>query len=193
MSSIDGIRTEPIAGRESASLDLERIFQRYHKRLMQFLRRRGRTPDDAADIAQDAYARLASVDMDDVRAPGTFLFTTALNIMRDRMRSPSTRHAQASVQLEAVPLACPVPHAEQGLAWKEQLLVLEAALAELNPNCRAVFVLHRYRDMPQREIAERLGISVSMVEKYVKRALRHCRQRLDEANDELPQRRRLMS
>jgi DNA-directed RNA polymerase specialized sigma24 family protein len=47
-----------------------------------------------------------------------------------------------------------------------------------------VFVLFHFDGLCQREIAERLRISVSMVEKYVKQAVSHCQKRLDELNGE---------
>jgi RNA polymerase sigma-70 factor (ECF subfamily) len=43
-------------------------------------------------------------------------------------------------------------------------------------------VLFHFDELSQREIADRLGISVSMVEKYVKQAVTHCEARLDELN-----------
>jgi len=59
---------------------------------------------------------------------------------------------------------------------------VEAALHELTPKCRAVFVLFHFDGVSQRDIADRLGISVSMVEKYVRQAVNHCEQRLTESN-----------
>jgi RNA polymerase sigma-70 factor (ECF subfamily) len=57
---------------------------------------------------------------------------------------------------------------------------LEGVLAELSPKCRAVLILHRRDGMTYDEIGVKIGISASMVKKYLKQGLRHCRERLAE-------------
>jgi RNA polymerase sigma-70 factor (ECF subfamily) len=55
---------------------------------------------------------------------------------------------------------------------------LEAALAELPLKCRQVFVWQRLEGLTQAEIAERMGLSKNMVEKYMIRTALHLRERL---------------
>jgi RNA polymerase sigma-70 factor (ECF subfamily) len=166
-------------------LELERLATCYYERLVRFLKRRGRSTDEAADLAQDAFVRLSATDLRQIREPASFLFTTALNLLRDRARSARNRHAALSVPAEEAQLVCPAPQIERVLEGEERMRTLEAALSELSPKCRAVFVLFHFDETPQREIADRLGISVSMVEKYVSRAVSHCQKRLKELNAEV--------
>ncbi len=56
---------------------------------------------------------------------------------------------------------------------------IERALQELPLNCRRIFVWQKIEGLTQAEIAERLGLSRNMVEKYMIRTLRHLRDRLD--------------
>ena len=67
------------------------------------------------------------------------------------------------------------------LAAKEEqeLAIIRQAIAELNPTCRQVFILHRFGNATYGQIAERLGVSVSMIEKHVSAALAHLKSRLD--------------
>jgi RNA polymerase sigma-70 factor (ECF subfamily) len=165
-------------------IELERLAARYYESLVRFFKRRSRCVDDAADLAQDTFVRLSAVDLREIRQPASFLFTTALNLLRDRARSARTRNEVFSVPAEEAQLICPAPHAERVLDGEQRIRELEAALRELSPKCRAVFVLFHFDDLPQREIAERLRISVSMVEKYVRQAVNHCERRLRELNIE---------
>ena len=168
-------------------IELNRIAVRYYDSLVRFLKRRSFSTEDAADLAQDTFARLSAVDIGQIRKPGSFLFTTALNLLRDRARSSEARHAALSVSAEESQLVCPAPRAERILDGEQRLRVLEEALRELKPKCRAVFVLFHFDEMSQREIADRLRISVSMVEKYVKQAVSHCEARLQELSAEAPE------
>ena len=165
-------------------VQLDRIATQYYDRLVRFLKRRSHSSEDAADLAQDAFVRLSTADLGHIREPGPFLFTTALNLLRDQARSAHARYAAFAVPAEEVQLACPAPHPERVLDGEQRMRTLEAALYELNPKCRAVFVLFHFDGLSQRDIADRLRISVSMVEKYVRQAVRHCQKRLDELNEE---------
>ena len=55
---------------------------------------------------------------------------------------------------------------------------ITAAVAELPPACREVFMLSRTQGLRYAEIAETLGISVKTVESQMGKALRHMRTRL---------------
>jgi RNA polymerase sigma factor (sigma-70 family) len=165
-------------------VELELLAARYYDRLVSFFRRRSSSTEDAADLAQDTFERLSATDIGQIRKPASFLFTTALNLLRDRARSAQARYAAVTVPAEDVQLVCPAPHAERVLDGEQRMRVVEEELRALSPKCRAVFVLFHFDGMSQREIADRLRISVSMVEKYVKQAVRRCERRLDALGQE---------
>jgi RNA polymerase sigma-70 factor (ECF subfamily) len=84
---------------------------------------------------------------------------------------------------------------EQQASGQEQMRLLLRVVNGLPPKCRDVFVLRMIEGLSQFEIAERLGISVSTVEKHLARGLRQCKRdfasRLtgpatDEVSDETP-------
>ncbi len=152
-------------------MELNRIADRYYDRLVRFFKRRSSSTEDAADLAQDTFARLWSTDLRQIQKPESFLFTTALNLLRDRARSAQARHAALSVPAEEEQLVCPAPQAERVLDGEQQMQVLEAALGELSPKCRAVFEQFHFEERSQKDIADEQGISVSMVEKYVRQAV----------------------
>lgn len=60
----------------------------------------------------------------------------------------------------------------------KQLQMLDIAIARLPDNCRKVYLFHREDGMSHKEIASKLSISVSMVEKYMSRAIRLLKQDL---------------
>lgn len=55
---------------------------------------------------------------------------------------------------------------------------IKKAISELPEKCQIVFSLSRYSDLSNKEIAEKLNISVKGVEKHISRALRELRVKL---------------
>ena len=153
-----------------------------YRRLLVTVRRRFGA-QDAEDVVQDAYLRLVAANgQSSIRNSNAFLHTVTQNLLRDRGRAAAVR---AQVAGEFVPeVRCPQPDAARVLSGREQLAVLERALAELPAKRRAALVLRRFDGMSHAAIAETLGLSVSMVEKHIRIALEHCRTRLAEANGE---------
>lgn len=62
---------------------------------------------------------------------------------------------------------------EAGARFQELADALTAALETLPPKCRTIYILHRLEGRTHTEIAHDLGLSRSMIEKYMTRALRH--------------------
>ena len=65
--------------------------------------------------------------------------------------------------------------AEKELTARQELALLEHAIAQLPAGCRTVLLLRKVELLSHREIADRLGIAVSTVEKQHARALRLLR------------------
>ena len=72
------------------------------------------------------------------------------------------------------------------LDQQQRLRQLARALEGLPPRRREALILHRFEGLSQSQVAERMGISLSMVEKHIAAALLHCRQQLtpDTGKDE---------
>ena len=158
---------------------------RHYVKLMRFVRGRFRVGDEAQDIVQDAYARLAqAAEKAPIRDSVAFLRVAATNLVRDRARSSLVRRMTEAEHASTDAIACPAPSAERVVAARQRLAVMDRALEELPVKRRAALVLHRFDNLSHAEIAERLGISISMVEKHIRCGLAHCRARLEEADGE---------
>ncbi len=152
--------------------------------LLTFLSKRLNSKADAADVAQEAYLRVIKVAPHEVANPRAYLFTTAAHLAVDHIRHQRAARRKeedlalvTSVELEARIRQLDF-EAEGTLVAKERLDALYQAILDLPPKCRDVFIMHRFRHKTYREIADAVGISRSMVEKYISQALSLCRRRL---------------
>ena len=71
---------------------------------------------------------------------------------------------------------------ERLVASEQAMTMLRAAVEELPPRCRQVFLLHRVHELSTEEIAVRIGIGERMARRYLARALEHLRARMDAAD-----------
>jgi RNA polymerase sigma-70 factor (ECF subfamily) len=147
--------------------------------LREFLRRRLASEDDAQDLAQEVYLRLTRLDRPErVRCLKAFAFRTALNLLRDRARRVHTRVSERAVGIDDVDLPDPGADPQAALESDQALAAIERALGRLHPATRQAFLMHRIDERPQGEVAAALGVSVSMVEKHIVKALTEVRRAL---------------
>jgi RNA polymerase sigma factor (sigma-70 family) len=143
--------------------------------LRRYLTRLLGNTSEAQDIAHDAYLRVyPSGDKTAADQPEAVLYTTArrLAINRLKRRSISPFAADAAAVETA---ASAQPGVAQQVMARQELRLLQEAIAELPEGCRAVLLLRKVELLSHREISERLGIAVSTVEKQHARALRLLR------------------
>jgi len=131
--------------------------------------RRGRTVDEAEDLVQDAWVRMASHGgSEPVTNPEAFLMRTAINLSIDAHRAKRVRGEE--VAIDDVPLADVAPGAEALLLGKERLARMMVCLERLPERTREIFMAHRLDGRSYTDIARELGISINAVEKHVTKA-----------------------
>lgn len=147
---------------------------------MNFLRQRMRSEEDAADVAQETYARLMRNYKHDLlpETAATLIFRIAANVANDSFRRRKSHHAKDHCSVDLVPLASDEPSQERRLHARQQLERLYAAIESLAPRCQQVFLLSRVDGMTYTEIARHCGISTSMVEKHITKALAALREKM---------------
>jgi RNA polymerase sigma-70 factor (ECF subfamily) len=136
--------------------------------LLRQIVKRTRRKADAEDLLQSAYLRLMryreSHTVENV--PG-FLVKTAINIGVDNYRR---ERLLAEIAPEVGGGIENSPLQDEVLATRTRLKRMEEGLSKLSPRTREIFLMHRLDNLKYREIADRLTISGSAVEKHIARA-----------------------
>jgi RNA polymerase sigma-70 factor (ECF subfamily) len=154
------------------SVSLDAWFKRevlvHEAALVRYLKRTWPNRDEVHDLRQEVFIRVYEAASRTLpTSVKTFIFTTARNLMSDRVRRSRI------ISIEGVPdfdaLNVPVDEAspERRTHAQQELRLLARAFARLPPRCREVIWLRRVDQLSQKEVAERLGLTESSIEKHV--------------------------
>lgn len=155
-----------------------RVFVRFQRSLLRYLRDLLVRREDAEDVAQETYVRLVragSLEQSELHIRA-FMFRAATNLAYDRFRQRRARGPHGDAGLAE--LADERPPAERMVAMEQAVRLVEKALLELPPRCRQVFLLRTSHEWSYDEIAERLGVSKRTIEREMQTALDACQREL---------------
>nr|WP_314431627.1 sigma-70 family RNA polymerase sigma factor [uncultured Brevundimonas sp.] len=140
--------------------------------LFHFFLRRSASRADAEEMVQDLFVRLLRrADLLSLENIDGYVFEAAANMARDRGRYEQARGHGRHVEIDDLVAPSEAPGAEQIVAGKQRLQRMLTALNALPPRARQVVILRRFENLTYPQIARRLGISVSAVEKHMTRAM----------------------
>jgi RNA polymerase sigma factor (sigma-70 family) len=168
---------------------IAQAIEREQARLRNFIRKRVPDERDAEDILQEVFYELveASRLMKPVEQVGAWLFTVARNRITDlfRKKKPLALAGEAvnvGEEGERLPLEdlLPSPDAGPEAAYARGVLLeeLEAAMDELSPQQREVFIAHELEGRSFKELAAETGLSVNTLLSRKHQAVLHLRERL---------------
>jgi len=158
------------------------IASRYGRRLLSFFTHRLRNRADAPDLAQEVFLRLMRVEHHEtIRSPEAYLFTVASHVLNQHtLRQAST---PASIDISEVFAELQLTSDDDPLARadaQQRLEQIDRSLAQLPPKVSSTLLLHRFGGLTIEEIGRELGVSRPAAKKYLSRALKQCRDVLEE-------------
>jgi RNA polymerase sigma factor (sigma-70 family) len=162
------------------------LYEQHRSEILRFLRARTGNPAEAEDVVQELWIKVQAGDSGPVANGRAYLFRMAHNLVLDRLREQRRRQVRDgswSVERSAGvtadgDLVDPGQGTESELVVKEDLARLATAIEQLPAGARRAFCLHKLDGLSHSEVAARLGISRSGVEKHVALAMQHLRKAL---------------
>lgn len=164
----DGLPAIP--GRDAFSL----LVQRHETNVLRLARRLCRNPEDARDVAQDAFLRAyrSLESFQPERSFRSWLLKITVNAARDQhARNQRSRLVAVEQLIE------PEDPAEGQEATERRLMArqVEAFLGRLNPREREVFVLRDLEGLSVEEVAAALELAAPTIRRHLARARLHLR------------------
>jgi RNA polymerase sigma-70 factor (ECF subfamily) len=170
--------------RRAQLVDVETVFQNERRRLLQFLRTRLGSDAEAQDAAQMTFLRLwQRRDVLHGENLVSLLFVTARNIARDMLRQRTrARSTYSDCAWDEVAAVKDLDAgSERILSARQELDVILELVEQLPIKCRMAFISYHFDQLTYSEISERMGITESMVRKYVIRAVAYCATRFEKS------------
>lgn len=158
---------------------LKRLYLANSRAMQDYLTHRLRDPVVAADLTQEAFLRLAesgnAAAIDNGRS---YLFRAAHNLAVDHIRQLARRRTDQADpdRLASIPDESELP--DEAVAARQTLARLQAVVGELPERTRRIFVMAKIEGLTYAEVADRLGLSESSVQKHLAMALAHVMQRM---------------
>jgi len=127
---------------------------------------------DVDDVVQESYLRIWQAHASQpIQCARALLFTIArrlaLNLIRRENRSP----LRAVADLDSLCVLASAPDAASSATRAQEIELLAAAVESLPARCREIFILRKLQQVPQKEIALRLGLSEGTVAQQASKGL----------------------
>ncbi len=144
-------------------------------KLKRYLRRLLRRPQDVEDIAQEAFVRvLEAASKGEIHYQQAYLFRTAHNLALNALARKSNLLEDYMEDFPDVDVFMESAALEETVAAQQRFELFCRAVATLPDQCRQVLVLRKVYGLSQQEVATRLGIAISTVEKHLAKGMVRC-------------------
>jgi RNA polymerase sigma-70 factor (ECF subfamily) len=136
---------------------------------------------DVPDLTQEVYLRLLRIEnQETIRNTQAYLFTVASHVLHQHgLRQAATPESVEIMdvvsELQNVADTDPATQVEIEQRFED----IGRGLLQHSPKAYATLVLHRCDGVPLQDIADRFGVSYTMVKRYLSKALTYCQQRLE--------------
>jgi RNA polymerase sigma-70 factor (ECF subfamily) len=168
---------------QDTAQELAALYGVYRADLLRFLTARTGDAGEAQDILQDLWIKAQQSPGAPVANGRAYLYRMAQNMVVDRLRERQRRGRRERVwsdeatgfQAAGIEPADSGLNAEEAMLDREEVARLASAIATLPEGARRAFELHKVEGLSHADVAIRLGISKSGVEKHMAVAMKYLR------------------
>ena len=131
-------------------------------------------PQDVDDILQETFLRaFVANDKREIRSPQDYLFVISRNLVIKRV---ADRSRELNSLVDSVLLEVAEPSLDTELHEKLKFQTLSEALGLLPDKHRQAILLRKVYGLSSKEIAKKMNVSKSSVDKYIVSGLKKCEQ-----------------
>jgi len=156
---------------------LYQAFEEHRDALLGFIQKRLKDSSLSADLLHDLYIKIKVLSPDEeIKYPKAYLYRMANNLVVDQLRRQTKSVADCEHQIDN---QLDENSPEKITDYAQRLDIVTQAVNELPDKTRDVFKMQRLQQIEKADVAKKMGISVNMVEKHLRKALAYCREKLN--------------
>ena len=159
---------------------VEALAVEFRQSLIAYFSKRMKETSEVEDLVQEVFVRLAKRSgAGNIQFARAYIFQTASSVWYDWLRRRKVRAIDKHQEFTARDHGREEITPERVLIGRARLAQAKIVLMEMPERTRTIFVLRRLEGLPYKDIAVRLGISISAVEKHMVRAVLHLNKGMD--------------
>lgn len=156
---------------------VQAAYLKYESPLKRFISRFLPKAQDIEDVAQETFLRAYTTEQSRaIEQPKSFLFRIAKNVALNQLARKSNQIIEQLEDLGIADVLSTEATLEDEIVARQTLALHCEAVAGLPPQCRRVYLLRKVYGMSHKDIARRMGIAVSTVEKHLIKGVQECDQ-----------------
>ena len=169
------------------SQDMAGIYRDIRSSLMHFAARYFRRPQEIEDVVQEAFVKVIEAQRSrDIQAPKSYLYRTTRNLALHQLDKKDYKLTDTVGDLlPDVPLLQSSTLEDQ-FESSQKFELFCRAVRQLPVKCQRVYILRKVYGFSQKEIAQRMDISLKTVEAHLTKAIVRCSDYMDAEENPTP-------
>ena len=160
---------------QKAQADMASVYGEIRLSLMRFASRYFKRPQEIEDVVQEAFVKVIEAQRKrDIDSPRAYLYRTTRNLALSQLDKSAYKLTDTLGDLLPESELMHTATLEQQFESQQRFELFCRAIRQLPVKCQRVYILRRVYGYSQREIAERMDVSIKTVEAHLTKAITRC-------------------
>ena len=161
--------------------DLGGIYGEIRSSLLRFAARYFKRPQEIEDVVQEAFVRVIEAQHKrDIQSPQAYLYRATRNLALNQLDKSAYKLTDTMSDIVTDSELLQSLSLEEQFESRERFELFCRAVRELPLKCQRVYILRKVYGFSQKEVAEKMGISIKTVEAHLTKAIIRCTDYMEE-------------
>lgn len=176
---------EAVSEKSFNNKNIFNIYSRLHKKLIRFAFRYFKNPQEVEDVVQEAFVKVIEAQQGrEIKHYNSYMYQTVKNLALKQINKKDYRLTDTLGDLLQESAIFDSSTLEDQFESHQRIGLICQAIRQLPTKCQRVYILRKVYGLSQKEIAERMDISLKTVEAHLTKAVIRCTDYMDKVESE---------